>query len=158
MKYLPIENITYKTKLGSKEVILRLMEQVESPYSSSLEKPYEGLIQKNTFIITRVIMYRNSFSPRIKGVVQQSQEGSLIRVEMRLHNLILWLTILWFGGIGFTCVLVVTKIFWYNSFDAVMMLPFFMLILGYTLTIGGFKYESLRSKEFLAKVLEAEIV
>ena len=62
IKYLPVENIVYKTKLKEDEVITRLSDSIEPEkffrlriFVSSSSKPYEGKITSNTFEIKRII-------------------------------------------------------------------------------------------------------
>ncbi|MEN7550521.1 hypothetical protein AAG747_21555 [Rapidithrix thailandica] len=79
MKYLPFENITYKTKLDSEEIQNRITEIIEPEkifrktgfWGSSNYKPYEGRVDGTSFTITRIIGYGNSFLPRIKGNIER---------------------------------------------------------------------------------------
>lgn len=66
MRFVPFENVTYKTELKPKEAIRRISELVQPKKSfrmkisemingSSEDKPYQGRISENTFDISRVI-------------------------------------------------------------------------------------------------------
>src|SRR5688572_9627354 len=90
MKYLPTENITYKTRLSVDAVFKRLEEQVAPAQSfgipgGTVSKNYEGEIRPPGFFIKRIIRYQNSFLPRIKGTIEQDFGGTRIHVKMRLH-------------------------------------------------------------------------
>ena len=68
MKYLPFENITYKSRLHSEEILKKIDEIIEPKktfrisgvFGNNNHKPYEGNIVGNSFNITRLINYRNS--------------------------------------------------------------------------------------------------
>src|SRR4051812_42037105 len=92
MKFLPIENITYKTKLKTNEVVERLSDVIEPGktfrlgiFGNNSTKLYQGDISDLTFDIRRIISYRNSFLPRISGVIQNDFNGTTITVKMRMH-------------------------------------------------------------------------
>ena len=107
MKYLPAENIVYKTKLKEHEVINRLSNYIEEEklirfglFGGSISKAYEGEISKESFDIKRIIGYRNSFLPRINGIIEKDFDGTAIKVKMRLHILVVVFLCIWCGGVG----------------------------------------------------------
>ena len=167
MKYLPFENITYRTKLELEEIQKRINEVIEPKktfrmkgiFGSSNHKPYEGSVNGNSFSITRIIGYRNSFLPRINGIIKKDFNGNKVNVKMRLHVFVIIFMFIWFGGvgIGFLAALVSWFKFGSQNFEPMSLIPFGMLIFGYALVTGGFKYESIKSKKYLAQLLEAEI-
>ncbi len=165
MKYLPFENITYKTKLDSAAIFERINENVEPErsfrirgiFGSNNYKPYEGSVNGNSFSIRRIISYRNSFLPRIKGVIEKDLHGTRVNVKMRLHLFILVFIFIWCGGAGFGFFAFLTVSIGKGSFDLVILIPLGMLLFGYGLTIAGFKYESIKSKKYIAQLFEAEI-
>ena len=83
MNFLPHENLTYKTHLSKKEIIRRLRYETEPKQLIRIgsifgrHKEYEGTINENSFEISRIISYRNSFLPRIKGEIEESKAGKL---------------------------------------------------------------------------------
>lgn len=165
MKYLPFENITYRTKLELEEIQKRINEVIEPKktfrmtgiFGNSSHKPYEGSINGNSFSITRIIGYRNSFLPRINGVIEKDFNGSKINVKMRLHVFVIVFMCIWFGGVGVGCLAVLTPLFNSDTFEPMKLIPFGMLLFGYALVTGGFKYESIKSRKYLAQLFEAEI-
>ncbi|MGD1839763.1 MAG: hypothetical protein ACFB0B_02545 [Thermonemataceae bacterium] len=173
MKYLPFENITYKTKLDSEEVLSKLSEVIEpkktfrmvGAFGSGNHKPYEGSINGTSFNINRIIGYRNSFLPRINGIIEKDINGIIekdingtkIKVKMRLHVVVIIFIGIWFGGIGIGCLAFLSTMFNSEGFKPIVLIPFGMLILSYALVTGGFKYESIKSKKYLTQLFEADI-
>lgn len=165
MKFLPTENITYKTRLKEDEIIRRLSDCIEPEktfrfgiFSSGSTKSYEGQIHGLTFSIKRIIGYRNSFLPRINGVIERDFDGLTIKVKMRLHIFVIVFLCIWCGGVGLGCIAIFTQAL--NSFEInpVTLIPFGMPIFAYLLTMGGFKFESNKSKKDLQTIFEAEII
>jgi len=166
MKFLPFEKITYRTKLDSEEILNRIWEIVEPKKtfrmtgifgSSSEHKPYEGSINGNSFSITRIIGYRNSFLPIIKGNIEENLRYTKVNVKMRLHISVFFFMSIWLGGVGIACIFFLASIFNNQEFEPAILIPFGMFIFGYVLLTGSFKYESIKSKKFLAELFEAEI-
>lgn len=165
MKYLPTESITYKTKLKEDEILKRLSELIEPEktfrfgvFGSRSTKPYEGRITGTTFDIRRIINYRNSFLPKITGVIEKDYDGININVKMKLHTFVI--VFLWFfcGGVGIACIAILTKAIRNAEISPAVLAPFVILLFTYGLTMGAFKFESNISKKDLQKVFEADIV
>jgi hypothetical protein len=161
MKYLPIENIIFKTSLKEDEIIRRLSDCIEpektfrfSVFSSSSAQSYEGQINGSSFTINRIIGYRNSFLPRINGVIERDLDGLTIKVKMRLHIFVIVFLCIWCGG----CIAFLIQAFDNSAFNQATLIPFGMLIFIYALTMGGFKYESYKSKKDLQALFEADII
>ena len=164
MKYLPFENITYRTNLELEEIQKRINEVIEPKktfrmtgiFGNSNHKPYEGSINGNSFNMTRIIGYRNSFLPRIKGEIEKGFNGNKINVKMRLHAFVIVFMFIWFGGVGIGCLAVLSTLSNSDNFEPMTLIPCGMLVFGYALVTGGFKYESIKSKKYLAQLFEAE--
>lgn len=166
MKYLPYENITYKSMVDSKEILNRIGEIIEPKKTFRMSgvsgnndhKPYEGYIKGNSFNITRIIEYQNSFLPRIKGNIENSFGTTKINVQMRLHPFVLVFTLLWCSAAGLGFLAVLSSSIVKGIFEPTMFMPLVMLLFGYGLATGGFKYESKKSKQYLAQLFDAEIM
>jgi len=162
MKLLPFENIIYKTNLSESEVIKRLNDSIEPEktlrinlFGNKSTRPYEGCISKKQFKINRIISYRNSFLPRIKGTIQTDTQGTSIHVKMRLHlTVIIFLTI-WCGGVGAGFITFLSYSIFSNEFNPGILGTIGMLIFAYVLTMGGFKFESKKSKSYLSCLFKA---
>jgi hypothetical protein len=165
MKYLPFENITYKTKLDSDKILKRINEITEPQkifrksgiFGSTNYKPYEGYIDGMSFKITRITGYRNSFLPKIEGIIKKSFHETTVNVKMRLHPFVLIFMSIWCGGVGLGFLAVLNTSINKGNFEPIILIPLGMLLFGYGLTTGGFKYESIKSKKYLAQLFETEI-
>ncbi len=165
MKLLPFESIIYKTHLEP-DYVLGLMERAIEPkrtfrinslFGSGKFKDYEGKLNEDgSFDIRRIISYRNSFLPVIKGQIDQDFNGTQIKVKMRLHLVVLIFMMLW--SVGVSLALVIALLFGIvgNEVHPISFIPLGMLLFGYAITMGGFKYESTKSKKFLAKLFDSE--
>jgi hypothetical protein len=163
-KYLPIENIEYKTRLSRKEVFQKLHENIEIERSFGFlgnntiySKPYIGIVNDHYFKIKRAISYRNSFLPEITGEILEQSGNTRIKVNMKPVSFVIAFMIVWFGGVCVACIAVAFAAFSGRSHVA-MLVPFGMLLFGIVLMYGGFKTESKRSINDLKEILKAEVV
>ena len=165
MKFLPAENIIYKTRLKPKEIIKRLADSIEPAktfrfrlFGSNSAKAYEGQINGQAFEIKRIINYRNSFLPRITGSIEQEYDGTTVKVKMRLHVLVLGFLCIWCCVVGFFCISILSFIVRSREFSLPTLIPFGMLLFAYVLTLASFKYESKKSKKDFEAMLETEAI
>lgn len=163
MKYLPFENITYRTRLDAEEVLKRLNEIIEPVqgfrmpviFGGGDHKPYEGSINGMSFKISRIIDHTNSFLPIIEGVVEKDYKGIKVNVKMRLTIMDWVVTLIMYGGMMF----IATCMFIFNGINSQLLILIFVgvPIFIYGMTQFGFKSESIPAKKYFAKLLEAEI-
>ena len=165
MKFLPKENITYSTRLKEEQIVKRLSDSIEPEktfrfgiFSRDSSKSYEGQVNGQTFEIKRIIGYRNSFLPRISGIIERDFDGLKIKVKMRLPIFVVIFLCIWCGGVGLGCIASLTQAFRNSEFNPATLIPFGMLLFVYALTMGGFKYESNKSKKDLQTIFEADII
>jgi hypothetical protein len=163
-KFLPIENLIYKTRLSKDEVLIKLSDNIEKQkafgfgaYNHAYSKPYIGDIIDNSFKVSRAINYRNSFLPVIEGTVATDYVGTKISVKMKLHSSVIFFISIWLGGVSIACIVTLHALFT-QGFSPELLIPFGMLIFGTTLFFGGFKIESKKSIEDIKLILEAELV
>lgn len=164
-KFLPYENITYRTKLKEEEVINRLNNFVEPEkifrfnfFGNGSSKSYEGDILGNKFYINRIINYRNSFLPRITGTVRTEVYETTIKVKMRLSIFVVIFLCFWCIATCSFCFLGLFFSYKSNTFYNGSLVPLGMLLFAYCLTMGGFKFESYKSRKHLLNLFEAEII
>lgn len=164
MKFLPTENLTFKTHLKPEEVIRRLSDNIEPEkvfrlgiFNRNETKAYEGYISGTSFNIKRITSYRNSFLPKINGIIESEYSRTTIKVKMRLHLLVIVFLCIWCGGVGIGAIVFLTEAFNKSAFNAESFIPFGMLLFVYALTMTAFKFESNKSKNDLKEIFEAEI-
>ena len=165
MKYLPAEDITFQSKLKEAELLQRLEDSIEPVkafrfglFKRSETKPYQGKIVGHSFNISRIIGYRNSFLPQISGNIENTFDGSLIKVKMRLHVAVLVFMCIWAGIVGAVGFLFLSQAFGSTDFDPMTLIPLGMLVVFYVVIMLAFKYESKQSKADLQSLFEAEII
>jgi hypothetical protein len=131
-------------------------------FNRNSTKPYEGEISKNSFSISRIIGYRNSFLPTIHGDVSTFLGQTQIKIKMRPVTFVLIFMSFWLGIVGLVCLgtlliglLNISKIL-RTGFSPMLLIPFGMFIFGILLTNLAFKAESKKSKEFLATLLSGQ--
>lgn len=168
-KYLPFEKYTLISRLSVDEVKNRLTANIEpkkkfefSLFNKGRSKPYEGSISGNQFIISRIIDYRNSFLPVIKGQISEKPGQVHIQINMRPFTGVLIFFTFWIGIVSIVClaIIVVAIVQFRQILESGVtpgaLIPFGMLIFGILLVTIGFKSESRDSKEFLRELLEGE--
>jgi hypothetical protein len=153
MIFLPYEYIVYETSLSQEEVLFQLKSKVEKRKlfrfsSKSDEKPYEGKFNNYSFKINRIISYRNPSLPRIRGKITKGKEKTIIKVRMRLPIFTIIFMFIWFGGVFFG----INQALTYPNGDLGLFPLLFALLVGGGIYIGGFKYESNKSKKFLKTI------
>ncbi len=169
-KYLPIEDYIITSKLSVEEVKSRLADNIEPKKGLRLPiskrdsyKPYEGQITGESFTISRIINYRNSFLPVITGQLSTFLGKTEIKVKMKPVTLVIVFMSIWLGTVGFACVgIILVGLFQFkqllqNGFSPMLLVPFGMFLFGWLLTTLSFKSESKKSKEFLNQIFEAEV-
>jgi hypothetical protein len=104
MLFAPFERLTIETPLTPEEARQRLAEVVEPKrlfrFFSRDHKPYQGDLDGYHFEVTRIIHYRNSFLPVIKGEIRSGLGGSVIDITMQPHLFAIIFMTLWFGVAG----------------------------------------------------------
>jgi len=168
-KFLPVENYVMTSKLPVEEIKRRLADNIEpktnvgsAGFNKSLNKTYEGQILRDSFTISRIINYRNSFLPVITGHISTFLNETQINVKMRPVTFILIFISLWLGIVGIVCLGIILvgiiqfKHVLQNGFSPMILIPFGMFLFGWMLTTLAFKAESRKSREFLERLFETQ--
>lgn len=168
-KYLPFENYVLTTNLSADEVYQRLSDIIEpkktfrlSMFNRNSTKPYEGEISRNSFTISRIISYRNSFLPIIHDDISTLFGQTQIQIKMRPETFVVIFMSLWLGAVGLACIgmllrgLFQIRQILQTGFSPMLLIPFGMFIFGCLLTILAFKEESKKSKKNLATLLSGQ--
>lgn len=167
--YLPFENYVLTTALSPDEVRTRLSNIIAPKkgfrltlFKRTTEKPYEGEISVNSFCINRIIHYKNSFLPLIKGEIALAGDKTTIKIKMRPATFVLVFMSFWLGTVALVCltILVMGVLRWkqilHSGFSPMLLIPYGMLLFGSLLSYFAFKTESKKSKAFISLLLEAE--
>ena len=159
MNLLPYEHFTIETYLGAEEGGRRLAHSVEPKkvirWFSTNHKPYEGDVTSDSFKISRIIHYRNSFLPQITGSIRSDLGRTLVEIRMALHPVVLVFLVLWlafFGSIFVGSFQSFVADPGSNASPLVVGVPLMIVML--VVVIAAFKFESSKSKKFLRGLLE----
>lgn len=168
-KLLPFEKLVYHSILNKEELITHFQNEIEAEKSfgfgahrSSYSKPYIGKFYLNRFEIKRVVNYRNSFLPVIKGEIKDGINGAKISVKMGLADFVKAFMILWLGAVSFGCIGALYSLIFTDTVNSeagfFIFIPFAMLLFGLGMVSFGFKAESQRSIKDLEEILQAKII
>ena len=155
---LPYRRVELLSPLRAEQVTQALSGVVGPPRRFPFESaglPYEGSVTGHRFEIYRVINYRNSFRPRIRGSVTPEGAGCRISVTMGLHPLTLAILAVWFGGVlSFGSVVMLAALSGGVEREPAL-IPAGMLLFGWLLTIVAFGFEARTAERFLTGLFEA---
>ncbi|MBV2196997.1 MAG: hypothetical protein KUL78_10910 [Flavobacterium sp.] len=167
-KILPSKSLVYHSFLTKEELLERLRDAIETERLHDLNsrnkmesKPYFGEIQNSLFKIRRVIDYRNSFLPQINGEIIEDENGTKIKVEMKLISFVKFFMIIWFSFCAFFGLILLVLIFDNDSKSSSgfsILIPIFMLIFATFLVSSGFESESEKSIKDLEEILQAKLI
>ena len=150
MKYFPSDSFEIECPLPKGEAIELLSRNIEpKKFFRFFGKHvyFQGFINTNEFEVRRIIKYRNSFLPIIKGKFASHDLGTTITLTMQLHPLVLAFMCVWFGGTGLFLIAFAT------AASPGVIGPLIMLLFGWALVTGGFWFEAKKQKEFLIDLL-----
>lgn len=100
MPWLPYQRFSIDSALPAAEACSRLAAAVEPARLfrfGSGACPFEGRVEGQRFAIQRIIRYRNSFLPRIRGAVEPTATGSRLSGTLALHPLVITFCVVWCG-------------------------------------------------------------
>lgn len=167
--FLPFDNFKLSTKLTSAEVQARLAATIEPKnvfrffqFRNKPTKAYEGQIDGTSFRMSRIIAYRNSFLPVIRGEISSHLDKTQVSIKMRPSTGVIIFMLFWLGVVGFLCLAtLVAAVRHFNQvvqhgFSPAALIPFFMFAFGYGLITFGYRLEAPKSKRFLKQLLESK--
>ena len=118
MKILPNEKLTLLTELSKSKAIeiLNLSIRPKQNFgfgNRKIEdgKKFEGSIFGDSFNISRIINYRNSFLPEISGKINEKMNGTEIEIELKQASFVKVFMILWLGGVSFAFITTLSVLF-----------------------------------------------
>ena len=171
MVYLfPYHQSLLKTRLSPQEITERLEEVTGQPKSfrqrlKPREKEYgtsvfSGEVHPKHFKLRRIIDYRNSFLPVISGEIVKDFNHTHVYLTFRLSTFVYIFDALWLGSVLLVNIIIIYMYFTLDkpSFTLPALIPVFMLLFGYLLSVIPFTYEVNKAKKILMKLWEAEEV
>lgn len=111
----------------------------------------------NTFEINRLIHYRNSFLPVIKGQILSDNRGSKVDIKMRLHVMVYAFAAIWCIGVSIAFVAMLVLSIREGRFNAAVLIPLGMLIFLFLMTTGGFKAESGKARKDMLDIFAGQV-
>lgn len=149
---IPFQRFEIKTRLGQ-EITRQKLDEIVEPrklrfWISRNHNLFEGEVGAQSFKISRVIGYRNSFLPILVGQIRDDLDASTLQITARLNlaTLIIWpiLLLVLLGAAFFSADVS-------NPFMLLLLIAFF-----YALPIGLFNYELNKAKKLLKEQFESD--
>ncbi|NLB66748.1 MAG: hypothetical protein GX803_09795 [Lentisphaerae bacterium] len=161
MKIFPHDAFEIATPMSAEAIGAVLHDMVEPTKWLRLtrdHKTFQGTVERDGFKITRIIHYRNSFLPVVRGRFKPGPSGVTVAVTMRLHPFVTAFMGLWFGGVGVGIVAALAALV-LGQADAhpTMLIPFGLLLIGWALVSGAFWHEANKTKPILLEMFQGTI-
>ena len=156
-KALPVDSFEIRTT-QSPEALMRILDRQIEPqklfrFGSRNHKPFQGDLSIDGFTMTRIIHYRNSFLPVIRGTFAPGPQGTNIAIKMTLHPIVIAFMAMWLGVVGsIAMVLCLSAIFSNDVAWPLPLAPLGMFVFGWALTSGGFWFEAHHTKKKLLRL------
>ncbi|MFZ1027139.1 MAG: hypothetical protein WAN66_13065 [Limnoraphis robusta] len=160
MQLLPHETFTLRSREPLSKIIEKLEAKIEPQKIirwgfSRRHLPYEGTISHSGFQIHRIIHYRNSFLPLIRGKFESLPNETLVHITMRLHPFVMTFLIFVFSTLySLSLAVFFSEILSGNVpvFEAVLFLGFPLFTLFSFWCV--FWYEVNRSRRELTQIIQ----
>ncbi|MBD5508227.1 MAG: hypothetical protein HDR05_09325 [Lachnospiraceae bacterium] len=153
-----MEHTIHTTK--SPQEIHDIMQSVTFSKRAWVTRPpgeFIGTIEQYDFKIMRIINYRNSFMPVIKGAIKKGEGAYVVALKMQLHPLTYIFLIIWFGLAGFIFLIAVLYLITSEPMDVRMILGAGGFIAwGQILSRWGFFFQAKKDIKKLEELLSAE--
>lgn len=150
VKWLPYHRFEIISPLKPQEALRAIATRTEPATLFRLEWPrernegrFQGAVTADGFSVTRIMGYRNSFAPVVRGVVKSGAHGSVIQITMRPHVFVSAFILLWCA--------VMIAVFWSVAWYAGLATLVFM----YAFAMGGFWYEAAKQEQTLRTIFKA---
>jgi len=157
MKLFPSQEATLYSALPKAEILDRLHYNIQPEHTAAHPaKKFEGLIAGDTFTLKRVITYRNSFLPVVKGSLSELPAGTRINLALNPMRFIALFMGLWLGMAALALIITVIASLTDGGSAVAVMIPLAMLAVGIALQNICFNTESERAIDELKSILEAK--
>ena len=157
MKVLPHDSFTILIPDALPIVLQRLNAKVEQKKVfrfSNKHAPYQGTISEEGFRISRIIHYRNSFLPVIRGRFEVESHQTMIHVQMSIHPFVMaflgfWF-FFWYSAVVHT---ILTSAMPTNMVAQSVGMPMLILIIFWV----AFWSEANRSRSELTQIIQGQV-
>lgn len=156
---LPYLEHTIRTTKSPQEIhdIMQSVTFSKRVWVSRPSGEFIGTIGQYDFKIMRIINYRNSFLPVIKGVIKKGEEAYVVTLKMQLHPLTYALLIGWFVLSGFSFLLGVLHLITSKPIDVTVFLwTGGFIAWGQILSRWGFFFQAKKDLKRLEELLSGE--
>lgn len=158
-KLLPYRRLEFHGPLSPPELSRRIAAAVEPKRWIRLRAPtgqFEGIVTESSFEVQRIIWYRNSFLPRVKGTIDAGPRGSRVTVVMSLQPLVLIFVVIWLGAaVAIEGVFLARAVVGGVPLSA-LLVPALMFLFGWALTSGAFAVEARKAERWMTELVQAE--
>ncbi|MDJ1176443.1 hypothetical protein [Roseofilum capinflatum] len=158
MRILPYDHFTLKTSVTIPELIHHLETRIEEPKiwewrSSGTHAPYRGTLSPDGFKIQRVIHYRNSFLPQIRGRFEALPDGTAVHITLSLHPFVSSFLLFWGSSwLSISLLFLFSALFSDNvGLDTLTFIPFPIMVLFFFWLI--FWFEADRDRQDLTQMI-----
>jgi len=165
---IPYHKTTLYTLLSSDEVIERLNKFIQ-PHKSLWKRIktrdfghgnylFNGKITGKTFQVERIINYRNSFLPEIKGNVVEDKIGTQINLVLKLKKIVYIFDVIWLAGLLLMSYFILYNFFISDKTDFkwLLLVLVMMILWKYLMTIFFYSKEAEKSLNLLKQLFEAK--
>jgi hypothetical protein len=153
---LPFDRFKIETTLTSDEVHNILAANVEPSQWLRFRGnrcPWEGEVMTESFRIRRIIRYRNSYLPLLRGHIIATSGGSIVEGTMTLQPIVLGFMIFWFSGVILLGGSMTVSLLAHGAWQPMALIPLGMLVFGWILTSGAFTFEARKARASLGEML-----
>jgi hypothetical protein len=164
MRFYPDITEQFHSTLSPDEILQRVQANLAPAFSwrdlfkSKSAAPFQGAVYFDSFEIQRVISYRNSWLPQIKGRVEGAPtgQGSVVTIRHKLHSFTLVFSSIWILGVGAASVGTVWSALVTGTINFAGLVPLLMLVFGLALFTVPFWLEVAQSRPLLTRILALE--
>lgn len=154
MKLIPQQTLILEIPDPLPIVRQRLLNQLEPPKMfrfSPNHRPYTGTVTEDGFQITRIIHYRNSALPVIRGRFESVSRGTIVHITLRSHPVVIGFLVFWFlNWFG-----ILIPIIFAGGVPLEFAIPAVVLPLAFLAILwAGFWYEVDRSRRDLTQIFQ----
>ena len=159
MPLLPYDKFSIETSLSPQEAVARLSAAVEPRRFwrfGAGKRAFEGELGPREIRIRRLITYRNSFLPEIRGTIVPTERGSRLDATLRLHGFVLAFLVVWcaFAFIIGGGIVAGALVSGESIGDALVTLG--IVAFAWALTSGAFTFEARKARTILRGLLGAD--